>query len=80
MTNLRTTSTSTILEVMKPSEYQALNDTQKDYLRLIISCGSFNAADGSKIRDALLGMFGEGTTTRVNLLDLMGIQLPIEYP
>ncbi len=78
MGRLRTTSTSAIVEAIKPSEYQALNDTQKDYLRLIISCGTFNAADGSRIRAALLSMFGEGTTTRIKLLDMMGVELPIK--
>ena len=78
MANLRILSTSTILEALKASEYQALNDNQKDYFRLIVSSGTFNAADGSNIRTALLDMFGEGTTTRVGLIDIMGVELPIE--
>jgi len=77
---LRIISTSTILSATKASEYNALTSGQKDYFRMIISCGHFNAASGSKIRDALLSMFGEGTETREAIVEIIGVELPIEEP
>jgi len=60
-----------ILEATDATEYAALSDANKDAYKMIISCGTVDLADGAVARDRLLAMFGAGTTTRANLVELV---------
>lgn len=59
-----------VVEATVDSEYVALSSSQKEVYKMIISLGQIDFAEGSNVRDKLLDMFGEGTTTRTNLLTL----------
>ena len=63
--------TTDVMNCIVNSEYTALDATQKDFLRLILSLGVCNLATGSNERNLLLSMFGVGTTTRANLIALV---------
>lgn len=61
-----------IVEATVISEFNALTKAQKQTYRDIISLGVCSLAEGTKIRTALMNMFGAGTTTRANLAELVG--------
>ena len=65
MTALR--KTYKIIEATVPAEYNALSDNNKDRYKLIISAAIIDFSEGTTVKNALWAMFGEGTTTRVNL-------------
>jgi len=53
---------SVILELIDPTEYLALTATQKDYLKIILSCGTINMNPDHQTRDWLLAIFPSGNT------------------
>lgn len=59
-----------LLEAIVPQEYQGLSDIHKDYVRMIVSCGVIDLADGTTVREALNSMFGEESQTHENLEQL----------
>ena len=64
--------TNKILECISPAEYQALTDVKKDYLKMILSCGTIYFTIGSSMRDVILDtMFPVGTTTHTNILAML---------
>ena len=66
------TPTHHILECTTASEYTALSAANKDAYRQIISCGEVDLSDGTGIRTKLWNMFDENSTTRANLITLLG--------
>jgi len=76
MGKVTTRNTSSILACIVPSEYNALSDANKEAFKMIISCGSINIVEGSTLRDRLLAMFGEESTTYANLMASMGTEPP----
>jgi hypothetical protein len=69
-------NTSAILECIKPSEYNALSDANKEVFKIIISCGAINIAPGGKLRERLLTMFGEESDSYNALMASMGTEPP----
>ena len=63
--------THRILDATDSTEYNNLSDSNKEAYGLIISCGYVDLAVDSPTRIKLWNMFGEGTTTRTNLEDLL---------
>lgn len=59
-----------ILEITDSSEYNALSDANKEAYKMIISCGSADIATGTVLRTKLDNMFGEGSVTHTNLIEL----------
>jgi hypothetical protein len=64
------TQTYRIVEATDSTEYNALSDTNKGRYALIISAGLVDLMDGTAIRSTLWSMFGDGTTTRDNIIAL----------
>lgn len=64
--------THEILEATVGAEYNALSDANKDAYVLIISCGIINLTDGNALRAKLWNMFDDQSTTRANLITLLG--------
>lgn len=62
-TGLKVYPTRVLLEKVDPGEWTALDDANKQVFQLIISAGDVCMTTGGSIRDILLGMFPEGTTT-----------------
>ena len=60
-----------IIEATDATEYAALSDANKDAYKMIVSCGTVDLADGTVVRTKLMAMFGAGTTTRANLVELV---------
>lgn len=52
-------------------EYDVLAVKQREAVRVILSIGVCNLNQGSKQRDLLTQIFGEGTQTRLNLIELV---------
>jgi len=63
--------THKILESTDPSEYIALTPGNVALYNLIISAGTIDLGPTTMARAVLWGMFGEGTTTRTNLIALV---------
>lgn len=59
-----------IVEATDDSEYAALSAGNKSLYALIISLGIVDLSMGTKVRAMLADMFGPGTVTRANLLNL----------
>ena len=57
-----------ILDSLSPTEYSALTEAKKDYVRMIISAGTINFREGSSIWNALMvAIFPQGTVTHTAL-------------
>ena len=52
-----------ILDSMSSTEYNALTDAKKDYVRIIISAGNINFRENSAVWNALHVIFPDGTET-----------------
>ena len=67
---IRSTLTgSTIFNAIVPSEFTALSADQQQFVRDVFSLGdSVDVGPNTNARDVLLGAFGNGTTTRDNLV------------
>lgn len=61
-----------ILGCINDAEYTALNDVKKDGVRIILSLGIVDMGENAVCRTKLFNFFPEGTTTRINLLELLG--------
>ena len=61
-----------IMEATDRSEFGALSDSNKGAYRDAMSCGIVDLSDGTQIRAALWGMFDAQSTTRANLITLLG--------
>ena len=61
-----------ITECVDDTEYAALSASQKSIFALIMSLGVIDLSEGMQIRNKLWTMFGDGTTTRDNLEELVG--------
>jgi len=55
-------STSSILELIDPDEYDVLPAAAKDKFRIIISCGFVNMNPNHPIRDWLFALFPSGNS------------------
>lgn len=64
--------THEIVECVDDTEYVALSASQKSVFALIMSLGVIDLSEGMQIRNKLWTMFGDGTTTRDNLEELVG--------
>ncbi len=61
---LETLTSAEVYEAIVPSEFQALSDEQKAYVRDIIGLGSdIQAGAGAQARTVLIGAFGAGSAT-----------------
>ena len=60
-----------ILEAIDPTEYNALTDTKKEGVTLLLSCGKVDLNEGKAGRVRLLNWFGAGSTTVTNLTALI---------
>lgn len=67
---IRSTLTgSSIFNAINPSEFEALDDQTKQFVRDVFSLGdAVDVDEGTNARAVLLGAFGAGTTTRDNLV------------
>jgi hypothetical protein len=61
-----------IMEATDASEFNALSDDNKDAYRQIISCGNADLGAGTAVHTKLLNMFDAQSTTRANLITLLG--------
>jgi hypothetical protein len=61
-----------VFDATVPGEYNALSAAEKSLYLLVISQVYVNLAEGSNSRTVLANLFGAGTTTRANLLALIG--------
>ena len=61
-----------VVEATDNTEYGDLSDNNKDAYQMIISCGFIDLSNGTAIRTKLWNMFDENSTTRANLLTLIG--------
>jgi len=61
-----------VFEATDLSEYNALNDANKGHYNILVSLGYIDLSEGSNAFNLLQNMFGPGTTTRANLLALIG--------
>ena len=61
-----------VLDNTISSEYNALSAANKDAYKMILSCGVLDLTDGNSIRTKLWNMFDENSTTRANLIALLG--------
>jgi hypothetical protein len=60
--NYKLIGTYRILEATDPAEWNALNASNKSIYALLISAGTVNFAEGTRVRSILLGMFPTGNT------------------
>ena len=61
-----------IINATVNSEYNSLSDNHKEIYKMIISCGVLDLTEGTSIRTKLWNMFDENSTTRANLIELLG--------
>ena len=54
------------------TEYNALTDTQKEGVKIILSCGRVDLSDGASMKTRLWNWFGAESTTVANLTALIG--------
>ena len=64
-------NTYRIVDATVLSEYNDLSDAKKAQYALIISSGRINLATAGNAKNVLWSIFGEETTTRANLVDLL---------
>jgi len=65
------TKTYKILEATDPTEYLSLDPGNLALYNLIVSAGFIDLGEDTIVKAVLFGMFGEGTTTRDNLENLL---------
>ena len=65
-------STYQVMEATDQTEFGALSDSNKTAYRDAMSCGTVDLTDGTQIRAALWSMFDAQSTTRANLITLLG--------
>ena len=65
-------ATYKISEATDATEYNALTDGQKAVYHIILSMGTVDLSDGISVRATLFAFFDENSTTRANLLTLIG--------
>ena len=65
-------ATYKIMEATDIDEYNALSDSNKNAYGMLISCGVVDLSDGTQIRTNLWSMFDSESTTRANLITLLG--------
>ena len=53
------------------TEYDALTDTQKEGVKIILSCGRVDLSDGASMKTRLWNWFGAESTTVANLTALL---------
>ena len=61
-----------ILEATDITEYGNLSDSNKNAYNMILQCGIVDLTDGTQIRTNLWAMFDSESTTRANLITLLG--------
>lgn len=61
-----------VFECIDAAEYNNLTDNQKEAIKIILSLSMVNLTEGLKSKTALYNYFSEGTTTRTNLINLLG--------
>jgi len=54
--------TSEIMELIDPAEYLALSSENRDFLKIILSCGTVNMNPNHITRDWIFGIFPSGNT------------------
>ena len=60
-----------IIEALDTDEYDALTDTQKDGVKVLLSCGRVDLNEGKAGRVRLWNWFGAESTTVANLTELL---------
>jgi len=60
-----------IVEALDTTEYNALTDAQKLNFIMIVSAGFVDLNTDSNAKALLMALFGAGTTTRANLIELI---------
>ena len=65
-------ATYKILEATDITEYGALSDSNKNAYNMLLQCGIVDLTDGTQIRTNLWSMFDSESTTRANLITLLG--------
>ena len=58
-----------IIDCLDISEYNALSDANKDFLRIVISAKVVNLDEGSQVRTKLWNIFPEGSVTGDKMRD-----------
>ena len=66
------TRTHLIIENTDTTEYNALSDANKSAYLMVIACGKVDLTDGMEIRTKLWNMFDDQSTTRANIITLLG--------
>lgn len=61
-----------IVENTDTAEYNALSDANKEHYKTILSLGTVDLTDGTVVRATLWVLFGAGSTTRANLIAMIG--------
>ena len=64
-------SSHTILEALDSDEYDALTDTEKEGVKILLSCGRVDLNDGKAGKVRLWNWFGAESTTVANLTALI---------
>ena len=64
--------TFNIIDNTDSTEYNALSDANKDAYKMIVSSGVVDLSDGTSIRTKLWNMFDDQSTTRANIITLLG--------
>ncbi len=65
-------ATYQILEATDTDEYNALSDSNKNAYNMALQCGIVDLTDGTQVRANLWAMFDSESTTRANLITLLG--------
>lgn len=60
-----------ILNATDQTDYDNLSDGDEDVYSMILSCSVLDLSTGTRACTLLWAMFGEGTTTRANLIALI---------
>jgi len=60
-----------VLEALDPTEHDALTDTQKEGVKILLSCGRVDLNEGKAGRVRLWNWFGAESTTVANLTALL---------
>jgi len=61
-----------ILEATDVTEYGALSDSNKNAYDMLLKCGIVDLSEGTQVRTNLWSMFDSESTTRANLITLLG--------
>lgn len=69
--------TEFLFELIDSAEFNALSTAQKDYLRIMLSCGRINFRPNRVARNLFLSYFPIGTTTHQNWLVALATLEPV---